>query len=307
MQSGLGMQAPGQHLVATDVIAASRVAATIGIIANPVSARDIRRVVANAGNLQITDRVNIVLRVLSSAAACGVQRALVMPDRGGIRALLERQLRRQHHHHHHEPQGSQRAGGGGSGHSEFPQVEFLDFEPESTVDDTFAATRLLLRAGVGGHRRARRRRHPPRGRARAGRRGSRMPLAGLSTGTNNAFPEMREPTITGMAVGLYAGGGRRGRGAGAQQADRGPDRHRVPGDGTVPRHRDRRRGGHARPQRRRARAVEDAVAGRGLPGLCRARRPSACRPSAVCCNRSAGASAAAWRCSWRPRRAARRR
>jgi predicted polyphosphate/ATP-dependent NAD kinase len=37
--------------------------ACIGIIANPVSARDIRRVVANAGNLQITDRVNIVLRV----------------------------------------------------------------------------------------------------------------------------------------------------------------------------------------------------------------------------------------------------
>ena len=29
-------------------------------------------------------------RVLSSAAVCGVQRALVMPDRGGIRALLER-------------------------------------------------------------------------------------------------------------------------------------------------------------------------------------------------------------------------
>ena len=41
---------------------------TIGVIANPVSARDIRRVVATAANLQITDRVNIVLRVLSSAA-----------------------------------------------------------------------------------------------------------------------------------------------------------------------------------------------------------------------------------------------
>ena len=33
-----------------------------------------------------------------------------------------------------------------------------------------------------------------------------MPIAGLSTGTNNAFPEMREPTITGLAVGLYATG-----------------------------------------------------------------------------------------------------
>src|SRR5262249_60789879 len=30
--------------------------------------------------------------------------------------------------------------------------------------------------------------------------------AGISTGTNNACPEMREPTSTGMAVGLYASG-----------------------------------------------------------------------------------------------------
>src|SRR5262249_56167315 len=29
---------------------------------------------------------------------------------------------------------------------------------------------------------------------------------GVSTGTNNAFPEMREPTIIGMAVGLHASG-----------------------------------------------------------------------------------------------------
>jgi predicted polyphosphate/ATP-dependent NAD kinase len=29
-----------------------------------------------------------------------------------------------------------------------------------------------------------------------------IPIAGVSTGTNNAFPEMREPTITGLAVGL---------------------------------------------------------------------------------------------------------
>ncbi len=160
---------------------------TIGIVANPVSARDIRRIVANAGNLQITDRVNIVLRVLSAAAACGVKRALVMPDRGGIRALLERHLSR-------GPDAS------------LPTIEFLDFEPTSTVEDTFTATRLLQRAGVaaivvlggdGTHRAV----------VRQLWDGARtMPIAGLSTGTNNAFPEMREPTITGMAVGLFASG-----------------------------------------------------------------------------------------------------
>lgn len=159
---------------------------TIGVVANPVSARDIRRVVAHAGNLQITDRVNIVLRLLQAARAAGVQRALLMPDRGGIRALLERHLKR--------------------GDPSLPAIEFLDMEPESTVEDSFAATRLLQRAGVaaivvlGGD-----------GTHRAVVReliegGSGLPIAGLSTGTNNAFPEMREPTITGLAVGLYASG-----------------------------------------------------------------------------------------------------
>ena len=47
-------------------------AATVGIIANPVSARDIRRVIANATSLQITDRANIVLRVLTCLKAAGV-------------------------------------------------------------------------------------------------------------------------------------------------------------------------------------------------------------------------------------------
>ena len=46
----------------------------VGIIANPVSARDIRRVVANASSLQIADRANIVLRALAALAAAGVYR-----------------------------------------------------------------------------------------------------------------------------------------------------------------------------------------------------------------------------------------
>lgn len=165
---------------------------TIGVIANPVSARDIRRVVANAGNLQISDRVNIVLRVLAAAGACGVRRALLMPDRGGIRALLDRTLKRELGH--------------ASAASTYPEVAYLDMEPTSTVDDTYVATRRLVDAGVvaivvlggdGTHRAVVR---------ELLRCGARIPIAGLSTGTNNAFPEMREPTITGLAVGLYAAG-----------------------------------------------------------------------------------------------------
>lgn len=163
---------------------------TLGVIANPISARDIRRVVAHAGNLQITDRVNIVIRVLQAARAAGVERALLMPDRAGMRPLLQRHLQRGDH--------------------ELPRIEYLDMEPESSVEDTFAATRALQRTGVcaivvlggdGTHRAV----------VRELIEGERMtvdmpPIAGLSTGTNNAFPEMREPTITGLAAGLYATG-----------------------------------------------------------------------------------------------------
>src|SRR5476649_1217788 len=157
----------------------------IGIIANPVSARDIRRIVANASNLQIAERVNIVLRVLTAVAAMRVPRVLIMPDKGGIRAMLMRSLKRERNLHH-----------------AFPEVEFLDMEPTSTVDDTFLAARMMRAAGVkaivvlggdGTHR-------------AVVRECNDVPIAGLSTGTNNVFPEMRESTITALAVGLYATG-----------------------------------------------------------------------------------------------------
>lgn len=167
---------------------------TIGIVANPVSARDIRRVIANASNLQIADRVNIVLRVLSAAESLGVERVLVMPDNSGIRAMLSRHLNRERNLHHR-----------------FPRVEFLAMDTTSTVEDTFRATRLLRDAGVAaivvlggdGTHRAVVRALREGGAAHAG---PPIPIAGLSTGTNNAFPEMRESTLTGMAVALYATG-----------------------------------------------------------------------------------------------------
>jgi predicted polyphosphate/ATP-dependent NAD kinase len=96
------------------------------------------------------------------------------------------------------------------GDTQLPEIELLDMEPTSTVEDTFAATRLLQRAGVaaivvlggdGTHRAVVRELV-----ASAETRVAMLPIAGLSTGTNNAFPEMREPTITGLAAGLYAMG-----------------------------------------------------------------------------------------------------
>ncbi|BAN26949.1 ATP-NAD kinase family protein [Caballeronia insecticola] len=157
----------------------------VGIIANPVSARDIRRVIANANSLQLADRVNIVLRLLSSLASCGVGRVLMMPDREGLKVMLTRHLARK--------QGPDAA---------LAAVEFLDMPVTARVDDTFRAARMMREAGVdalivlggdGTHR-------------AVVRECGQVPLAGLSTGTNNAYPEMREPTIAGIAAGLYASG-----------------------------------------------------------------------------------------------------
>lgn len=159
--------------------------ATVGFIANPVSARDIRRVVANASSLQVADRTNIVLRALTALAATGVERVLVMPDRKGIRALLERAVIRDRN----------------LGRS-MPIVQFVDMPVTSTVEDTHVAARRMAEHGVGAiivlggdgtHR------------AVVSTCGD-VPIAGISTGTNNAYPELRESTITGLAVGLHAVG-----------------------------------------------------------------------------------------------------
>jgi len=158
----------------------------VGIIANPVSARDIRRVIANATALQITDRANIVLRILSCVKACGFDHVWMMPENGGIR--------------HHVRRGIDRAENQGQKH--FPKVEHLDYKISGTVEDTLKAARLMKEKGVaaivvlggdGTHR------------AVVTACGD-VPIAGVSTGTNNAFPEHREPTITGLAVGLAVTG-----------------------------------------------------------------------------------------------------
>jgi len=154
----------------------------VGVVANPVSARDIRRVIANASSLQIADRANIVLRVLASLRACGVADVLMMPEQGGIGRHIDRGLARACN----------------LGETRFPNVHYLPMRVCGTVDDTRQATRAMVRAGVaaivvlggdGTHR------------AVAAHCGA-VPIAGISTGTNNAFPDHGEPTIAGLAAGL---------------------------------------------------------------------------------------------------------
>lgn len=155
---------------------------TVGIIANPVSARDIRRIVSHAGNLQITDRANILLRILAGLAATGVAQVVMMPENAGIHGHLQRGLAR----------------AANAGEARFPALRLLDMAVGGDASDSATAARMMREMGVGAivvlggdgtHR------------VVVSEAGT-VPLAGVSTGTNNAFPEMREPTITGLAVGL---------------------------------------------------------------------------------------------------------
>lgn len=158
----------------------------VGVIANPISGRDIRRVVAKANNLQVADRANILLRALAGLAACGVSDVIMMPERGGVAAHVLRQLAQ-----------SARCGDG-----RFPSLSLLDMPVTGTAEDSRRAARIMAEndvaaiivlGGDGTHRIV------------ASACGA-IPIAGISTGTNNAFPEMREPTITGFATGLIASG-----------------------------------------------------------------------------------------------------
>jgi predicted polyphosphate/ATP-dependent NAD kinase len=160
--------------------------ALVGIIANPVSARDIRRIISHAGNLAINDRANIVLRMLTGLAVTGVKNVVVMPENGGIRTHLMRAIKRE------ENLGSTR----------FPGVRYLDMPITGMADDSTRAVKMMAAEGVaaiivlGGD---------GTNRVVVSECGN-IPIAGVSTGTNNAFPELREPTITGLAVGLAVTG-----------------------------------------------------------------------------------------------------
>lgn len=154
----------------------------VGIIANPVSARDIRRIVSHAGNLPINDRANIVLRMLTGLFTSGVEEVLIMPENGGIRTQLMRTIERENR----------------MGAARFPKVTYLDMPVTCTADDSALAARMMHDADVGAI-------------VVLGGDGTNrvvvsecgnIPVSGVSTGTNNAFPEMREPTIIGLAVGL---------------------------------------------------------------------------------------------------------
>jgi predicted polyphosphate/ATP-dependent NAD kinase len=159
---------------------------SIGVIANPYSSRDVRRLISSATSIQTGERANIVERIIVSLTVFGIDKVYMMPDKGGIAAHLLRNL------------GSlQRLK-----KMDIPEIEFLDIPITSTAEDSERAARILIEKGVdavlilggdGTHR-------------VVAKEIGDIPMASISTGTNNAFPKFHEATLIGMGMGLYLKG-----------------------------------------------------------------------------------------------------
>ncbi|OGP50064.1 MAG: hypothetical protein A2Y79_00610 [Deltaproteobacteria bacterium RBG_13_43_22] len=149
---------------------------SVGIIANPASGRDIRRLVAHGSVFDNQEKIHIIRRVLMALNEVGVDQVFIMPEFSGMgfRALEDLNLSL--------------------------QVSLLDMEADGTQNDSTRAAALLARMGVGclitlggdGTNRV------------VAKACGDIPLVPISCGTNNVFPYMVEGTVAGLAAGLVA-------------------------------------------------------------------------------------------------------
>ena len=155
--------------------------AAIGIIANPMSGKDIRRLVSHATAIDNNEKVNIMERVVTGAQAVGVNRIVMMPEKHNMAYRAIDDLIK--------------------GNELHIDVEVLDYHIFDMVIDTEeAAKRMEADPGVGcivslggdGTNRA------------IAKHIRETPLLSISTGTNNVYPEWVEGTVAGMAAGFIA-------------------------------------------------------------------------------------------------------
>ncbi len=154
--------------------------ASVGIIANPASGKDIRRLVGHAASVDNQGKVTIIRRVLVGLRALGVERAVIMPDTYHL--------------------GERAVDGLSYADQDTPELDLLDVPTTGEPEDSERAARLMAERGVrvvivlGGD-----------GTVRMVARGAGdIPLLPISTGTNNIIPTYVEGTVAGMAAAAVA-------------------------------------------------------------------------------------------------------
>ena len=154
---------------------------SVGIIANPASGKDIRRLVALGSVFGNQEKVNIVRRILVGLDRCGIDHIYFMPDVFGIAWHAVDGLSRANKHI-------------------AEKVTILDMRIDNESADSTRAATMMRELGVtcfvtlGGD-----------GTNRVVAKGAgEVPIVPLSTGTNNVLPYMMEGTIAGLTAGFVA-------------------------------------------------------------------------------------------------------
>ena len=94
--SGCGNAHPGDGTRDSWRVSRHRLVAdvTVGVIANPISGRDIRQFVVSASVFPNAEKTSMVVRLTAAAGTLGVGRVLVSTDTFGVSAAVLRESRR---------------------------------------------------------------------------------------------------------------------------------------------------------------------------------------------------------------------
>jgi predicted polyphosphate/ATP-dependent NAD kinase len=154
--------------------------ALIGIIANPASGKDIRRLVSYATTIDNNEKVNICKRIVLAAQRMGVSDFVFMPETFMIGYAVKDDLE--------------------NDKVLTANISLLDFEIDASLADTITAARMMEEMGascivvLGGD-----------GTSRAVAKSVvKTPILPISTGTNNVYPAMMEGTVAGMAAAVVS-------------------------------------------------------------------------------------------------------
>jgi len=151
---------------------------SVGIIANPASGKDIRRLVAHGSTFNNNEKVNIIRRILIALGSLGVRDVWYMPDTHGIAPRAQLQSKSLV-----SLQELPMAVLGHAGDSTEAAQRMRDLDVSCIITLGGDGTNRVVAKGCGD-----------------------VPLIPLSTGTNNVFPQMVEGTLAGMAATAMAHG-----------------------------------------------------------------------------------------------------
>jgi predicted polyphosphate/ATP-dependent NAD kinase len=154
----------------------------VGIIANPASGKDIRRLIASGTVVTNQEKINIIIRMVKAMDALGIEQVFIMPDPSHLGKRVIDEI---------------------ASELTTTEVAILDMPYIlGTFKDSLRASQQMREQGfaaiivMGGD-----------GTSRVVAKAcGDIPLVPVSTGTNNVFPQMVEGTLAGLGAGAIASG-----------------------------------------------------------------------------------------------------